>query len=849
MNNAETPGKIIWQAINSRKMKDLIKGMIGYFLCYCYVFSSLPSLWDMQPRVLANVLLVPVILTPAKTVGQFLDLSVLLLISVGISSALWAIVNLVAGFNSVGMGVILFLSTYWFSIPRAINPGRFFAFSLCGPVFVFTGIQSILNAYGPNTSNGSPFDYNFLIHTINSYLIGIVICLAVNVLIWPDFAERKLQKQLAEAMETIINLSSEIVLSLAGSESSHDLHETANIQRSIEAQSLRAGLLAISQTLDNADAEISYSRFSMLEYLDLFSRVSNLAGIILSIQTALQDPATIATISSQEFLTEFSVPMKTNLEILSAHTAKLLGEVKTRLTDTATSARTDHVRIDVQRTLEEFKRARPNLLVRSFLPGKAVEPNLDEREIREKWDKVLHSNFLILGISELVEEALNFHWALTGMNRTRAFQFNYRHFLPSIIAKHLFVPQTWSPSTFALRVSVDSLPHEVNTKKENTSNPWRSLAYSMKNFLLSNESIYGFKCGLALLCLHSILVAELDVFNSWYLGATLVTFLIALTPSLGQTYIALPIQIGSTSMGALAGFVAVTIFGPTGSFGIVGECCLDYLYVHDAVYSSFRVGVIDSSSLQLFALSFSLALTVIIFPRLSRNLLRIQLSTVIKSLSSYYTEIIHHHDSKQQQSQSTSPSPLITNPSFATTPIPEQRLSKMRDMKRSINTQFGSIAHLLETRIFQELGNAQWCVGRNVFDADVRFVFGCDQVKPWRGEMNQVNRLLFYLYSTCIIAKQPLPYDMPNASIARHRFFDAFIKVTMEHLKTITPNEELSPVVFNTDGWMRVYGMSVSLQEVSRQMDSLSIDFKALFGELPDLFAENPDLMWRNMKE
>ncbi|KAJ3025154.1 UNVERIFIED_CONTAM: hypothetical protein HDU68_007423 [Siphonaria sp. JEL0065] len=469
----------------------------------------------------------------------------------------------------------------------------------------------------------------------------------------------------------------------------------------------------------------------MMEYHDVFTRVSNISGILFSLQTALQDPITLQTISSPEFISKFSVPMKTVLESLASHSTLLIGELKTRLNDGHSATRTDHVRIDIQRTLVEFKKNRPNILLETF-SGDSLKDSIDlDKSVKAKWNRVLQANFLILGVIELVEEALDFHWALTGMNRDRKLHFNYRHFLPSLIAQHLFCAD------------------------------------------------------------------YLNVFNSWYLGATLVTFLIALTPSLGQTFIALPIQIGSTSIGSLAGYVAVTIFGTRGSVGIVGIgmffgmpfmymmlftrhfvlgllTLLAYNYYVTFLYTMEGVPGMDTPVVYLYkiiainsvALSFSLLLTIIIYPNLSRRILRTQLSTLIKSLSAYYTDIILSAFTPPYPSHPQSASSPINHLMTTTqsTAIPEFRISRLRKMQHAISTQFSGLGYLLETskieprtegpfqadvyeslisklqRIFDELESARWCVGKTVFDSEVRQVFGCKEVKPWRGEMNQINR-------------------------------------------------------------------------------------------------------------
>ncbi|KAJ3279697.1 hypothetical protein HDU79_000371, partial [Rhizoclosmatium sp. JEL0117] len=824
----------------------------------------------------------------AKTIGEFLDRSALLVASVAMSSLLWALVNTVAGTNTIAMAAFFAPTTYAFSIPRAMNPSRFFAFSLCGPVFVFTAIQSVVGAYGPNTSAGAVFDSAFLVHTIYSYLIGIGICLVVNVFVFPDFAERKLQSQYHAAMSTIASLSSQLIIALDGSEASAHAHDAQNASRMRDAKVLRTIRVDLTSILDSADSEICYSRYSMHDHYTLFSRISNLAGIVESLETAMHDPSTADLLSSSDFQSKFDPSV---IRTLSKNLEILVQEVRDRMNDGERVTRTDHVRLNVQRSLLQIKQAIGSLV--SLPEGES------ESQLKIKWQHMLQANYLVLGVLEMVEETLDFHWLITGMQRHKQFRFNHRHFLPSLLSN----PKTWSPTSFAFNVSSKSLSTPVTDKPSNST--FQTKLRFVTSLLLTTESIYGFKCALALLALHGILISEIDFANSWCVGANLVPLLIALTPSLGQTFVSLPVQIASTSIGALAGFIALTVFGLNGSVGIVGVAMVfgaPFMYLmlftqhmvlglltllafnYYVVYLYTTPGV-DPPSIWLgktvasmsVALAFALSLTLIVFPTLSRNILHVKLSGIIKDLSVYYTEILlsaftpsnEQDDGGLEEKFLTSP-PQQSLPTQSTTRrveahtalIPASRMTHLRNLQHAISTEFTSLPYLIYTsekeptlhhpfptetykslistleHIFQSLESARYCIGKSVLDEDVREMFGSSGVRPWRGEMNQVNRLLFYIYSTAMIARGPLPYDMPNAVVARKRFFDAFVRAASEGGSKGGGSE-----------WMRVYGLSVALQEASRQMDLLGGDFKKLFGELPDLFLENPDLMWRSQGE
>ncbi|KAJ3229849.1 hypothetical protein HDU81_004969 [Chytriomyces hyalinus] len=878
---------VSWSSLKARRSaKDYCKGVLAYFLCLSFVFSSLPTPW-LQSRVLANVLLVPVVLSPAQTVGQFGDLAILFLISVGISSGLWAVVILAAGYSQLAMGAVFFIVTYLFSIPRAMNPARYFAFSLNGPVFVFTAIQTTQGAFGPNSSDGNLFDYRFMISNLYSYLVGVGICLAVNVFVWPNFAERNLQTQFEEALTEISALTASIVLALDDRNTAPESREAAKFERQSHVSLLNQLVTAIRATLDGAAAEISYSKYSLMDYKNLFVLLGRLAGILSSVVNVIEVQKEGGNLVVGES-SDVHRGLKPVLDTLAQKGAGLVDASKVILRQRvkADPAMSQILSNELRAALEAFQAHLPDL-IRSILP---LAPNSASAEqLREAWEQNFHTNALNLGVLELIQDILHFHSTLLQTESRYKFQLDYRHFLPAFLSR-----KSWSPTADARIVSTQLLNEAASVVTASLERRWlqnfRKVIVSLKSFLLSRPSIYGFKCALAVLILHTLLFTQLEAFNTYHIGATLVTFLIALTPSLGQTFVALPVQIASTSVGALVGFLAVTIFGPTGVYGIVGfgvllcvPCMylmlfsqkhlvlglltlLAYNFFVTYLYGLHNVPGIDTPAEYLYktilstsiALLISLALTVIIFPTLSRTILRTELSCILRNLGSYYTEILVAAFTADE----SPPSPGSS--------ISDAALQRLENTRQAIATLLDGIPPLLSTarveprveapfqyelydrvfkrlqRIFACLECARYSVGRNVMERDVRAIFACDDVRPWRGEMNRTLRLLFYLDSTSLLAKSPLPADMPNALFARRKFFDGFIHVAMRLLQStdVDASAEIHQSVFLTEGWMRACGLTVSAAQVSSEMDKLSKDFRELFGEIPDLMVLNPDLAW-----
>ncbi|KAJ3399775.1 hypothetical protein HDU80_007578, partial [Chytriomyces hyalinus] len=388
--------------------------MAQYFLCLSFVFSSLPNPW-LQSRVLANVLLVPVVLSPAQTVGQFGDLAILFLISVGISSGLWAVVILAAGYSHLAMGAVFFIVTYLFSIPRAMNPARYFgnafqlkkhgslnshtiaAFSLNGPVFVFTAIQTTQGAFGPNSSDGNLFDYRFMISNLYSYLAGVGICLAVNVLVWPNFAERNLQTQFEEALTEISALTASIVLALDDRNTAPESREAAKFERQSRVSTLNQLVTAIRATLDGAAAEISYSKYSLMDYKNMFVLLGRLAGILSSVVNVIEIQKEGGGVVAE--CPSVHHELKPVLDTLAQKGAGLVDASKAILRQRA-NADPDTSQLlsdELREALDSFKANLPDL-IHSILP---VAPNsASAQQLREAWEQNFHTNALNLGVLE-----------------------------------------------------------------------------------------------------------------------------------------------------------------------------------------------------------------------------------------------------------------------------------------------------------------------------------------------------------------------------------------------------------------------------------------------------------------
>ncbi|KAI8849775.1 hypothetical protein BC829DRAFT_175864 [Chytridium lagenaria] len=194
-------GKRLITAITSRKLKNVIKGLLAFALAYAFVLYSETNT-KIQPRTHLNIIIAVLVQNPSQPVGRFVDRALINAVGIGLASACWALVNYASGYSYPWMGAISFICVYFFSIFRAFSL-RFFGFGLIGPLFVFTAVASAVGVTGANTSNGDAFDRAFLRDSIYGFLMGFAASLFLNFFLWPEFAERHLLTELSTTFETM----------------------------------------------------------------------------------------------------------------------------------------------------------------------------------------------------------------------------------------------------------------------------------------------------------------------------------------------------------------------------------------------------------------------------------------------------------------------------------------------------------------------------------------------------------------------------------------------------------------------------------------------------------------------
>ncbi|KAJ3052192.1 hypothetical protein HDU99_008227 [Rhizoclosmatium hyalinum] len=141
-------------------------------------------------------------------------------------------------------------------------------------------------------------------------------------------------------------------------------------------------------------------------------------------------------------------------------------------------------------------------------------------------------------------------------------------------------------------------------------------------------------------------------------------------------------------------------------------------------------------------------------------------------------------------------------------------------------------------------------VGEKPFDADVKKVLKSPRLAESRGRLQQVIRMLLYIFTSCMLTKLKILPGLPNVSVVREKVIHDFVAILLRHggigdLREVDVLEGVVPVdrklmleTLNTEKWMRLFGTSAGVREVSRTVDKFVPYMKEIFGESPDIAEE-----------
>ncbi|KAJ3192377.1 hypothetical protein HK101_006640, partial [Irineochytrium annulatum] len=180
------------------------------------------------------------------------------------------------------------------------------------------------------------------------------------------------------------------------------------------------------------------------------------------------------------------------------------------------------------------------------------------------------------------------------------------------------------------------------------------------------------------------------------------------------------------------------------------------------------------------------------------------------------------------------------------------------------------------SNILDRLGSARAAMGMNPPFSDAVVAVTSGAFRTARADVQASVRMLLYVFSTALIAKQPLPGDLPEATRARNVVFRAFWRFTerlvvgeegiteamaerwgreqdeaeraeggeeeVGEVKAIVKREEDEEAMGRTAGikealrsesWLRFYSFAMAMRMLSVDVDALTPHFRSVFGAMP----------------
>ncbi|KAJ3239619.1 hypothetical protein HDU81_005600 [Chytriomyces hyalinus] len=497
--------------------------------------------------------------------------------------------------------------------------------------------------------------------------------------------------------------------------------------------------------------------------------------------------------------------------------------------------------------LEAFERHRPNEFLNIFSDLSDFE-GLTTEQI-ESWDKLIHVTFHILAATELVNSLNQLHsdvYRRTG-NKLQI-RLHIKHYLPG------FIFAVFGPSRLT----------------------------ALKNVFLSSPSIFGLKLATAMFCFLMFLYSKPVIFQQWSMSGAFVSILVAISPSLGQTYLSLPIQIVATTLGSSIAFGGVCAFGRDGAYGLTGFAALLGVPFFGLMLSNIQFLVLGLLTLLSFsnfvvgsfinrtnpravspdvslyrgvavtsvALSFALIFTLVLYPTLARNALRHKMFEIFGDFRNYHgkitaaamstqeSTIINTEDSDIKDTRDNILSQLASLEPLMSFAAVEPRLAG-----RFQAVKYRAVIDHMRT-FLDRLEALRVSGGDAPFDLSVRRILNFGLLGEARMEMQQTVRILMYIFASSMLTKQKLP-SLPDASKARDKLFQAFITIIINHLLHMYPAEtdpladmpydkEGVLAMLNTEKWLRLLSFSASARDVSSELNHFGVLIKDIFGEYPE---------------
>ncbi|KAI9351263.1 hypothetical protein BDR26DRAFT_421669 [Obelidium mucronatum] len=528
----------------------------------------------------------------------------------------------------------------------------------------YTSTASVVGVTGDTVGGGGSgfFDYSYLQSTLTAYAIGITISLVINILFFPDTAENHLNKNLTALFSKLCELSSCIITCLSNTNPSREDYRSELSKRTHLVAGIQTLFGAIDAELEHVAAEIMYSHFSLADYSRLVKSCKSVAAVLFSMNTVLDSPDSVTLLMSKDYEGNISEDMKIVWREFRDSVEAMFDGDGVQDADEKSAATNDEKVVNIvdafkragYKAVSSFRNHQPHLFARIFDNNygnlnHSMEPST--KEAKKSWEKLLQINYYTLAMREFIEELVELQKQREIFNKARCrirLHINW-YIPPATVLNNLKLGTSFALSRRTIRA-------------------W---AVVLKNMLLSSNSIYGFKVATAIICLQMIMYSIPGIYKSWYMSGCVGTIVVAITPSMGQTFFGVPLTILGTSFGNSLAFASVSLFGAD-SYGHLVFClitgvlfcyipvfspqhsalglltllafanfvCITYVKKDDTSFETPSIHLSKVISVTSIALPFSVLFTLVIYPTLARHVLRKRLSSIFDDLNMFYCKIM-----------------------------------------------------------------------------------------------------------------------------------------------------------------------------------------------------------------
>ncbi|KAJ3104320.1 hypothetical protein HDU96_008974 [Phlyctochytrium bullatum] len=803
-----------------RKIWNLFRASLAVLLSFGFVFYDQVNN-KIQSRTWTNVVLSVLVQTPSQTIGAFLDSALISSLGLGLAGGCWAFMNVVAGDNYVAMGVILFVMVYFFSILRAQGQ-RFFGLGLIGPLLAYTSVASVVGVLGKSTSDGRPFDESYLRDTLYSFLIGFGISVVLT-LIGPEFAEGHLRVQILQVTDTLRLLVQETFRSFTTGESSVEA-------RQVHLAKVKEQLRDLYARLEQVNAELYYAKLSAPEYHRIVSILAAVVNHLSAVDGAMAGQET-AVFKGALFRERVAVPFASQLAAMERECLDLLFTVAASMHDLSKTAfAAEHERHDfagLDAAVARFREAtraidatQQEWLIELVVNGDAsgghgnIENGLAKGTRAQ--ETLIQVSFFMHGMAQIVEKLAGAAKMLVDPAKKKGFHYNGIEALfgPVVASLKKKQKRNWSltvsrflmsrNSIYAIKCACAVLCYQlILFTQPNWYRNWflqtsfltyviavaPSIGQTNLTFVINLfGAAIGYTWAFFALEAFGVGINPRGLCWGWWSSCNGGTvhpewglMLMTLFWTVPLVYIQLYSKLGVLGLLALLGY----------STSVIGSYANRINPVYDGPWHRYYKLLASAS----MAISFAFVFTMLVYPNTARTNLRQRISSILRRLNALYNDTLV----------------AAFIPFTSSKDTPEARLAALERAQRQIALECDSLGELLVFSAVEFNAEGKFhgknyakMIGRmrivldrlttastTLVDSDAKpegekKVPGAKYLVPLdpaahkmaskelnaaRRDAQNTVRLLLYVYSASMVAKQPLPFALPSATRTRNRVF------------------------------------------------------------------------------